>query len=381
MQHTVLYTVCFSDFYGTQRNVLSTASRLDSTRYRPLVAAPHGAAFFKALKSAGVKVFPLPFENVFDIGTAYSLSRIIRRENVSLVHAHLGISTVLSLTASTMSGGVPVIATRHFIEDRYATIKNRVLYFSYMKMYRSINARLKRVIFVSEAVRRGVEMREGPLGKRGIVIHNGVNISEVAVKKNLEKSEIGRIRELYGVPADSFLVVTLSRLVPEKGLDVLMETAVMLKEKGYYFIVAGDGPLREKLHDKIKELNVGDNVRLTGYVETSRDLMAAADAFVLAAHAEPFGIALIEAMASGTPVVAARAGGPLEIIVEGESGLFFEPGVSYDLAAKLTMLKNDTVLSERLAEGAKERTRDFDERTIACRIQSVYDDILSREIS
>ncbi len=345
-----------------------------------MVAAPHGEAFFKALNSAGVKVFPLPFKNVFDIGTAVSLSRIIKSEGVSLVHAHLGISTVLSLAASRLSGGVPVLATRHFIEDRYATIQSKLLYNTYLRMYRAINERLIRVIYVSEAVRRGIESREGPLGGRGIVIPNSVDLPERSLKQELAEDGIRRIRATYGVPEDAFLIVTLSRLVGEKDLHVLLDAAARLKGKKYYFIIAGDGPLRDELLEKSRKLNTEDMVQFAGYVEASRELVASADAFVLAAHAEPFGIAIIEAMACGTPVVAARAGGPLEIIEDDKSGLFFKPREAVDLADKLEALRNDEKLSARLAAGALGRLRDFDEKEIAGRIQSVYDAILSRGI-
>jgi len=344
-----------------------------------LVAAPQGETFFNALKSAGMKFFPLPFKNVYDIGTAVSLSRIIRSEGVSLVHAHLGISTALSLAASRMSGQVPVLATRHFIEDRYTTVKSKILYNSYKRMYSAINKRLSRVIFVSEAVRRGIESREGPLGNRGIVIPNGIELPERPTKRELTEAGIRRLREKHGVPEGAFMVATLSRLVAEKDLDVLLDAVARLKGKGYYFVIAGDGPLRGELLARARKLNIDDMVRFAGYVEASRELVAAADAFVLVAHAEPFGISIIEAMACGTPVVAARAGGPLEIIEENKSGLFFEPGEYTDLSGKLETLKRDEKLSARLAAGALERVRNYDVNTIVERIQSVYDDILSQE--
>jgi len=377
LPRTVLYTVCFSDFYGTQRNVFAAARRLDPNRYRPIVAAPEGD-FFNVLKESGIAAIPLPFKGVADFSTALALRRIIRDNKVSLVHAHLGISAVLSLLASGMAGGVPVIATRHFIDHRYSTIKNKLLYNVYRLLYIGMNARLKRVIFVSEAVRRGVESREGSLGDRGVVIYNSVDLSEGLNRLNMAAGDIEVLKAAFGAPPGCFLVVTLSRLVAEKRIDTLLEAAAALKEKGgrYFFLIAGDGPLRCELEEKAGRLGVRDSVRFLGYVKEARELAAAADAFALPAEAEPFGIAVIEAMAAGTPVVAARAGGPLEIINEGVNGLFFSPGDSIDLAEKLSTLAGDSVLRNSIAVNARTRAGDFDEREIALKIQYVYDQVL-----
>jgi glycosyltransferase involved in cell wall biosynthesis len=358
--------------------VLSTASCLDPARYTPIVAAPRGDRFFQALDSAGVRTVPLPFSGITDIGTVASLRRFILDNDVALIHAHLGISTILSLAASELAGGIPVVATRHFIGDRYTTIGNKALYNIYLEMYRRVNSALKRVIFVSEAVRRGVQDREGDLGSKGIVIYNGIGLQgRPTGGKN--DGETARLRERYGATPDSFFVVTLSRLVAEKGLVTLIGAAAELKndKSDFHFVIAGDGPQCADLGRQAENAAVSASVHFAGYVEYTASLLAAADVFVLCAHAEPFGIAVLEAMAAGAPVIAARSGGPLEIIREGGSGLFFEPGDSKDLAKKIRLLDGDTEMRRRLSRGAISRVADFDESLLANRMQDVYDDVLA----
>nr|HOO56589.1 glycosyltransferase family 4 protein [bacterium] len=136
MPSTVLYTVCYSDFYGTQRNILATARKLDPERFTPLVAAPGGEMFFSELKKENIPVVEMPFTNVADTGTIIAIRRLINQNNVAIIHAHLGISTFLSLAASTVADGVPVISTRHFIEDRYSTLRSRLKYTAYLNMYK-----------------------------------------------------------------------------------------------------------------------------------------------------------------------------------------------------------------------------------------------------
>jgi glycosyltransferase involved in cell wall biosynthesis len=378
LPETILFTVCDSEFYGTQRNILSTAGRLDPARYIPIVAAPRGADFNSRLERAGIETIALPFKGLSDTATAAALRKLIRSRNVSLVHAHLGISTFLSLAAAAFTR-TPVIATRHFIEDRYTTIESSLAYSAYRNVYRRINKRLRRVIFVSEAVRHAIESREGALGARGAVVPNGIDLYEDTLKEKLTPEELESLRARYGVPPDTFLTATLARLAPEKGLGTLLRAAALLKESKhrYLFIIAGEGPLMEQLERESEMLLVHDTVRFAGYINTPRELLAAAEAFVLPARAEPFGIAVLEAMATGVPVIVTKAGGPLEIIADGVSGLFFEPGDAHALAAHIERLASDADLRMRLVRGAHERVVAFDERSIALQIQNIYDEVIS----
>jgi glycosyltransferase involved in cell wall biosynthesis len=377
----VLYVVCDSDLYGTQRNILSSARRLDPDRHKPLVASPARGRFVDALRHERIPHFPLPLANLRDTSSVAALRNIIATENVSLVHAHLGISAFLSLAAARLSGNLPVVVTRHFIEDRYATISNPALKRLYAGIYARMNKRFARVIFVSEAVRSAIEAREGALGARGVVIPNGIDILRGPFKEELLPEDSERIRDRFGVPPGRFLVTTLSRLAPEKGLDTLLEAASALERARpgrFHFVVAGEGPLRAALLSAAASLNVSASVSLAGYVENSGELLAASDAFALCSRAEPFGIALLEAMASGLPCVAAGAGGPLEIISNNDSGLFFVPGDSQGLAALLLDIESDSSLRERLVRGARARVVNFDERSLSACLTAVYDDAVSR---
>lgn len=379
LQKNVLYTICYSEFYGTQRSVLSVAAGLDPSRYVPVVAAPHDDAFYGALASAGIRTVPLPFKNVLDAGTIGGLCGIIGESKIDLIHAHLGISTALSIAASALSGNIPVVVTRHFIEDRYTTIKNPAVRKAYGGVYRKMNSRAKRMIFVSEAVREGVERREGLIGDRGIVIPNAVRNADFAPARFVTPGGAAVLKKNLGFPEDCFLVLTLSRLVHEKRLDVLIRAAAEIRSAhpDAYFLIAGGGKLLERLESLAAELGVEDRIKFAGYVGKTVDVFTASDVFVLSAEAEPFGIAILEAMASGLPVVAARSGGPLDIIHDGADGLFFEPGDPRDLAEKIALLKSDAELRRKIAEGGALRAEYFEEKKVAVRVQEVYDEALA----
>ena len=100
-------------------------------------------------------------------------------------------------------------------------------------------------------------------------------------------------------------------------------------------------------------------IRLLGFRSDVSVLMAACDIFVLPAPAEPFGLVIIEAMALGKPVIAAGAGGPVEIVVDGETGLLFEPGNSQSLAVAMQRLLIDAPLRQRMGEASRQRYAKF----------------------
>ena len=112
---------------------------------------------------------------------------------------------------------------------------------------------------------------------------------------------------------------------------------------------------------------------LLGFRSDVSALMAACDIIVLPAPAEPFGLVLIEAMALGKPVIAAAAGGPLEIVADGETGLLFEPGNAESLSSAIRRLLADPDLRRRMGiAGRKRYAQKFTARRMAENMQKVY---------
>ncbi len=379
MPKKVLYSLCFSEFYGTQQSVLSTARSLDPENYIPIVAAPYGARLFDLLEKYGIEAVDVPFHSLYDIKSILKLKKIIAEKNIALIHAHLGISTFISIAAASRTR-TPVVSTRHFINDRHTGISSPFLRSLYTTIYTRMNRRLSKTIYISEAVRAAVSQRESIPNTKGVVVYNGICVDNIPRKANHTQKTIDRIRSEFGIPADRFLVVCLSRLAPEKDVQTLVRAAAVLKADGIddiYFVVAGTGALGKQLEQLRSELGVRDIIDFMGYVEDAAGLLSVADAFALCALEEPFGIAVLEALAAGVPVVAAAAGGPAEILEDDVSGLLFEPGNPKALADNLAVIINNPDKAAALVAAGRNRVADFDEKTIASLMQAVYDDVLS----
>jgi glycosyltransferase involved in cell wall biosynthesis len=130
-------------------------------------------------------------------------------------------------------------------------------------------------------------------------------------------------------------------------------------------VIAGEGSERARLDAEISRLNMGSKVKLVGFVPDTLSLINASDLFVLPSLAEPFGLVLLEAMALGIPVIATKAGGPVEIIRDGESGLLVPSSDAGALAEAIGKLAGDSGTAKRLGRRGLSR---FHERFTADRM-------------
>jgi glycosyltransferase involved in cell wall biosynthesis len=167
-------------------------------------------------------------------------------------------------------------------------------------------------------------------------------------------------------------VFAAGRLVEQKAFDSLLHGFSRADLGGRRLVVAGDGPQRPELERLAQELRV--DVSFVGSVGRERivELMRGADLFAFPSRYEAFGIALLEAMAAGTPAVAARVGGIPEFASDGDNALLVPPDDVDALAAALTRLAKDDALRDRLAAGGLASADELSWRRIAPRYVTLY---------
>jgi glycosyltransferase involved in cell wall biosynthesis len=170
-------------------------------------------------------------------------------------------------------------------------------------------------------------------------------------------------REAMGVPEDAKLMLALGRLHAVKGFDTLIRAVALLPD--VYCVIAGEGPERAALSRLIDELGLRARIKLLGWREDTGPLLKAADIFVSSSRHEPLGNMVLEAFGAQTPVLAARAEGPVELIRHGEDGLLVPVDDAKALAAAASELLGDVHLRVRLALNARRRfTEEFSETVV-----------------
>ncbi|NPB02989.1 MAG: glycosyltransferase family 4 protein, partial [Thermotogae bacterium] len=186
--------------------------------------------------------------------------------------------------------------------------------------------------------------------------------------------------KVLNVKRDPKKILFVGRNVYWKGVDILIKALALLNERGINatLTVVGEGPQQKEWKNLADQLGVP--VIFKGWIsqkELSREY-ATAKVLVLPSRAVPdgwtegLGVVLIEAMMHGTPVIASRAGGPLDVIVEGKNGFFFEVENEKDLSDKLWMLLGDPALWHSLSQNAKHTAKRYMPLNIAKEFLSLY---------
>ena len=188
------------------------------------------------------------------------------------------------------------------------------------------------------------------------------------------------VRRDLGVPEDRPVVLLVCRVVPHKGIEHLLEAARAVRNAD--FVIAGDGSSLEAMKRLARTLGVAERVRFLGRVPTERlpTVYAAADVFVLpsVSRLEAFGIAALEAMASGKPVVVTDIPGVRDVIEDGREGFLADPVNPQDLARKIQRLVDDPSLRREMGRRGREKViASFTIETVTDRIVALYESLLS----
>ena len=166
--------------------------------------------------------------------------------------------------------------------------------------------------------------------------------------------------EVKAAPAGRPVIGVLGRLHEQKGFDILIRAAALLRDDGIDFElrIGGEGPMREELQALVATFGLGDRVTFCGWIEPGTPYLSGLDLFVVPSRYEPFGLVVIEAMAMGLPVVASANEGPREILCDGRYGRMFPNEDPVALAAVLKDALGDWTHMLDLARAGKAHVLD-----------------------
>lgn len=349
----LLYVHPSDELYGSDRVLLELVSRLDRSRFAPQVLlstdVPYAGRLSRRLLELGIPVSTLrigvlrrkalgdplhALRYAFDVVlSTVRISWFLVHERIDLVHANT-VTVFPAAFAARLAGKKLVWHLHEIVTDR----PGRAL------LHALVRNLAHRIVVVSEAARKSL----GRAGLHAEIISNGIEAREAAP-----------------VPAEPPRIAYIGRLSARKGPHVLLRAAarVLPAHPPVRFILAGDEfggaeGLTRELKDEAERLGISSSVEFRPFAEDVTPLLEEASIVVSPSILpESFGLILLEAMATGRPVVASAHGGPAELIVEGETGFLVPPGDDVALAAALDRLLSDKVLRERLGSAGRERAR------------------------
>lgn len=271
-----------------------------------------------------------------------------------------GVATYLAYLAGLVTGR-PNVGWLHTDLEGHAAVDRRTLRAERVAA-RYVYRRLKNLVAVSKGALKSAcayaGFEEAPQGWR--VIYNSVTAGNEGKHKEVPRPEWAA--DALSKP----VIVGAGRLAAEKGFDMLLEAFALVFRRGVsaHLVIAGEGPDRQALERKARELGVKDNVWFPGWIEDIGWLLEAAGVFVLSSRYEGFGLVLAEALAAGAPVVAFDCpSGPTEILDGGKYGVLIPANDVPAMASAISEVLGDEDLGRRLREKAKARALDFSAKT------------------
>ena len=288
----------------------------------------------------------VPWTLAFNIALVHRAEREMREDPPDVLHAHDWLVGYAAAVLKDLTS-VPLVATIHATErGRHGGNLPGPTQRFINRVERWLVAESERVITCSAFMRNEVAGWLGADEDRLEMIPNEVDVGAFA----------GNGRS--GLRADGDpLVLFAGRLEYEKGVQTLLEAVPLLARAAprVRVLVAGDGTYRPDLERRARELRLESRVEFLGFVEEEA-LHAAyqdADVAVVPSLYEPFGLVALEAMAAGTPLVAAETGGLKEIVANGVSGVLFSPGDAAALAEAVLRIRTEPELAARLTQEAR----------------------------
>lgn len=355
---------------GTEGQLLELASRLDSRRFSVLVCSLKGERpLVGEMKARGVRVVTLDGRGPWDIRVLFRLAGLIRQERPDILHAFLGWA---NLAASVVGRplGVPVIIWSYRDLEIW---KTRVQWLVDRLAVRWADA----VTCCSDAVRQFVLAHLKGQERKCSTVHNGVDLESFRSPRAAGRRELG-LRD------DSPVIGAVARLdEPKKGLAVLLHALAQLAGEGgtppWQLLLVGDGPARGDLQRLAARLGLSDRVVFAGQRRDVASVLPLMDLFVCPSLYEGFGIAIVEAMASGRPVVASATGGITEIVAQGETGLLVPPGDVAALADAIRRLLSHPDQARAMGKNGRQRAHEkFSIETAVQCHQQLYESLQKR---
>lgn len=336
---------------GAQRVTLVMLHNLNRERFAPILVLRRGGGELEEFIPDDIPVYYLRSRVRF---AWFKLARLLRELSPDVT---LSMSTMGNLTACLghFVGRIasPLIVAEHnTLSQAWGFSRARLRWVSFLKglLYR----RAEHVVSVSRGVSDDLARHTRIPDRKMRVIYNPV------VARGFHERASAKVDHPW-FHDGSRIILAASRIVAQKDFPMLLESFRQLRsERSARLLILGDGELREPMEKLAQELGIADDVDFLGFIVEAPAYMKRCTVFALSSRYEGLPVALIEAMASGVPVVSTDCpSGPAEIITHGRDGLLVPVGDPAAMAAAFKELLDDPGLRESIGRAGRERAQHF----------------------
>lgn len=350
----ILQLISSSGFYGAEGVVLNLSCALQNLGCDVTLGVfnadlPENIDLCKAAQMRSIKVWNMPCKKKVDLGALARLVHRLRQTDTLIIHTHGYKADVYGYLASRFTT-CRTVATCHNWTNRTSALKG------YGRIDKLLLRHFNQVVAVSENVLSMVE--ESGLKRSEIaLICNGVDTAHFRGEDNQSELE------------EPFRIGALLRLSHEKGADVLVRALPLILRRfpETTCVIAGEGPERNQLTALAKNLGVSDSVEFRGFCSDTAKFLSTCSVVAHPSRMDGMPLAILEAMASGKPIVASEVGDIPKLINHGEAGLLVQPGDPEALGFALIHLLENATERTRIATAAQKRAQQLYDASVMAR--------------
>ncbi len=342
--------------------VLTLSIGLKKKGHNVYIASSGGQLLTRFIEK-GITYIHIPIKTKSEISwnvlvSLFKLLPYIKEKNIDIIHANSRATQVLGYFIQRLSH-------KPFVSTCHGFFKKRL----FRKVFPCWGAK---VIAISESVEEHL-LDDFEVNKKDIVVvHNGIDAEKFQIKKgNVNKST----KVKYSMPVGGPVIGVIARLSEEKGHIYLIEAMkyVLQDIPGAKLLLIGEGRMKEKLVSLVKKLGIEQNVFFISEVSDTKEILFDLDVFVMPSLKEGLGLALMEAMASGLPVIGSAVGGIKNLIQDGYNGLLVKPEDPLGLAEAILALLRDSSKSDFLGNNASNFIKEnFSQEEMVLKTERMY---------
>jgi len=338
----VLHLVLNLDVGGLENGVINLVNGLNPDKFRSIIVCiKRSGELGKRISNPSVKIYEMKYYGGFDLKTPLRLAKIIRSEQIDVVHTRNLKAYYFGFMAAKFSGFRAIVHSEHGRDYPFSPKK--------MLMQRIFSWFTQALVALSEDLKQCLVKYVHISPAKVAVIVNGVDTAR------FDPSKESAIRQQLGLSKEAIVIGAVGRLVTVKNLPELLN-AVTKTQKKYddvHLLIIGDGPLKSELEQYAEHLDLPENFHFLGSRNDIPELFNSMDIYTLTSFNEGISNTLLEAMSSALPVVASAVGGNPEIVADFKTGLLYKSGDEDDLVEKISILIDEPEKRYQLGKNAR----------------------------
>jgi glycosyltransferase involved in cell wall biosynthesis len=286
------------------------------------------------------------------------LASQLAADKIDLVHSWLYIANALAWSATRFRRRLPLITSA-----RNCKVQNRISQIANFLAFRGSRA----IVANSQEVAAYITRHYLAPARRIHVVYNGIDVERFRPADR-------------GAPTAPALIVNIGRLVEQKNQALFLDAAAQLTRTGVSarFVIVGEGPLKTDLQEQAQRLGIADHVSFAGERRDVEDILRTASLLWLTSRWEGLPNVVLEAMATGVPVIATDVGGTRELIRSGVDGFVVPSSDAAGFVRHARDLLNDSARQRQFAAAARVRAQEFSTARMIATLSQLYDDALGR---